>query len=89
MNRYNQGFWKFGPMEQCNDGIWGKYADFLKVLRLAVSMKNSHITQLEAELDEANNKIRKLEQRLHFADKSHSSFIKKVASLVLLSPNKE
>jgi len=64
MNRYNQGFWKFGPMEQCNDGIWGKYADFLKVLRLVVSMKNSRITELEAELDRANNKIRKLEQRL-------------------------
>ena len=91
MNRYNQGFFKFGPMEQCKDGIWGKYADFLKVLKLAVSLKNSRITELEKQLDEANTKIRKLEQRLQFADKSHSSFINKVASLVLLPPpsNKE
>lgn len=28
INRYRQGFYKFGPMEQCNDGDWVKYDDF-------------------------------------------------------------
>ena len=27
MKRYNQGFVKFGPMEQCDDGEWVKYED--------------------------------------------------------------
>lgn len=25
LKRYNQGLWKFGPMEQCNDGEWVRY----------------------------------------------------------------
>ena len=28
MKRYNQGFGKFGPMEQCDDGKWVKYEDY-------------------------------------------------------------
>ena len=28
MKRYNQGFGKFGPMEQCDDGTWVKYEDY-------------------------------------------------------------
>lgn len=31
MFRYNQGFLKFGPMEQCNDGEWIKYEDYVKL----------------------------------------------------------
>ena len=27
MERYNQGFYKFGPMEQVKDGQWIKYQD--------------------------------------------------------------
>ena len=27
MRRYNQGFGKVGPMEQCSDGEWVKYED--------------------------------------------------------------
>ena len=27
MNRYTQGFYKFGPMEQRNTGEWIKFAD--------------------------------------------------------------
>jgi len=30
MKRYNQGFYKFGPMEQCKDGEWAKYEDLEK-----------------------------------------------------------
>ena len=30
MNRYNQGFGGFGPMEQSNDGKWVKYEDYDK-----------------------------------------------------------
>jgi hypothetical protein len=29
MDRYNQGFKYFGPMEQCKDGEWVKYDDVL------------------------------------------------------------
>ena len=28
MKRYNQGFGKFGPMEQCDNGKWVKYEDY-------------------------------------------------------------
>ena len=28
MKRYNQGFGKFGPMEQSNDGQWVTYQDY-------------------------------------------------------------
>lgn len=87
MNRYNQGFWKFGPMEQCKDGIWGLYADFLRVLKMAVRTKNEEIERLTAELQIANIKIAKLEQRLQFADKTHSSFISKVATVLI--PNRD
>jgi len=27
MKRYNQGFLKFGPMEQCDTGEWVKHSD--------------------------------------------------------------
>ena len=27
MKRYNQGFGKFGPMEQCEDGEWVRFED--------------------------------------------------------------
>lgn len=30
MKRYNQGFAKFGPMEQCDDGEWVKYEDVIE-----------------------------------------------------------
>lgn len=30
IQRYNQGFLKFGPMEQCSDGKWVKYDDVKK-----------------------------------------------------------
>ena len=32
MNRYTQGFRKFGWMEQCNDGEWVKYEDHTQEL---------------------------------------------------------
>ena len=78
MNRYNQGFWKFGPMEQCKDGIWGKYADFLRVLQYAVKSKNQQIEELTEELRIAQMKIKKLESRLQFVDNEHRSFIDKI-----------
>lgn len=37
MNRYNQGFGKFGPMEQCKDGLWIKYKDHVLKLKLVVA----------------------------------------------------
>ena len=33
MKRYNQGFLKFGPMEQCDDGEWIKYEGHEKVVK--------------------------------------------------------
>lgn len=86
MNRYNQGFWKFGPMEQCKDGIWAKYADFLRVLKYAVKSKNVEIERLSEELKMAQHKIAKLESRLAYVDKQHNSFISKVATILI--PNR-
>jgi len=31
MKRYNQGFGKFGPMEQCKDGEWIRYEYYEKL----------------------------------------------------------
>jgi FtsZ-binding cell division protein ZapB len=83
MNRYNQGFWKFGPMEQCKDGIWGLYADFLRVLQYAVKSKNEQIEVLTYELDKANAQIKKLESRLQYVDKEHRSFIDRIINHIL------
>lgn len=83
MNRYNQGFWKFGPMEQCKDGVWAKYADFLRVLHYAVRSKNEQIEELTEELCRAQAQIKKLESRLQFVDKQHSSFIYKIGNLFI------
>ncbi|CAB4127280.1 hypothetical protein UFOVP84_108 [uncultured Caudovirales phage] len=33
MKRYNQGFGKFGPMEQSNDGKWVLYEDYGTLLK--------------------------------------------------------
>lgn len=33
MKRYNQGFGKFGPMEQSNDGKWVPYEDYETLLK--------------------------------------------------------
>ncbi len=30
IQRYNQGFGKFGPMEKCNSGEWCKYNDAME-----------------------------------------------------------
>ena len=46
MIRYNLGLLKFGPMEQCTSGDWAKYKDLIKVLRLAIEMKNTEIAEL-------------------------------------------
>lgn len=48
---YNQGFYKFGPMEQCDSGEWVRWADiepFLKAAELRVQ------TAMETERTMAN-----------------------------------
>jgi F0F1-type ATP synthase assembly protein I len=43
MKRYNQGFGKFGPMEQCNDGEWVRYEDSERVINnLRDDIRNLH-----------------------------------------------
>lgn len=32
LQRFNQGFLKFGPMEQCSDGEWVRYEDVQKLI---------------------------------------------------------
>mgnify|MGYP001809754482 CR=1 FL=1 len=48
MNRYNQGFGGFGPMEQCNDGKWVKFDDAQK----DIQELKGEISQLEISRDE-------------------------------------
>lgn len=36
-DKFNQGFGKFGPMEQCDDGEWMRVEDHEKVLEQYVS----------------------------------------------------
>lgn len=58
MKRYNQGFFKFGPMEMCNTGTWNKWEDTAQALvnlhKIHVkelAKKDEEIDQLKAELN--------------------------------------
>ncbi len=82
MLRYNQGFKKFGPMEQCSDGEWIKFKDHEQVINerdfhykecLAYWQKlytghDKIITQLKTELLATENANTKLFKKLNKAD---------------------
>lgn len=58
MKRYNQGFLKFGPMEQCSSGEWVRYKDHENAL-------NGYMEKLT----DSEDKAKKLEERRSTLDK--------------------
>jgi hypothetical protein len=67
INRYNQGFIKFGPMEQCNLGQWVKYDDYIKDFRELDNFNSQLIVkdmQSISEINNLKNKIIDLESNL-------------------------
>jgi len=59
MNRYTQGFIKFGPMEQCNDGKWIEYAEHEKVIE-SIEGKIKNLEKMSISADEHNRKLLKI-----------------------------
>lgn len=51
IERYTQGFYKFGPLEQCNDGDLVKYEDHVD----EINAKNDYIAFLVDENKSVNN----------------------------------
>lgn len=53
MQRYNQGFLKFGPMEQCSEGEWVKYNDVAEIQAglYSARMRTADLEALTAYLD--------------------------------------
>jgi hypothetical protein len=71
---YNQGFYKFGPMEQCATGEWVKWNDIEPVLRAAnlrvqtaMETKQDSIARLRNAKGEANGW-----RELYFTSKNHT-----------------
>ena len=50
MKRYNQGFGKFGPMEQSNDGKWVTYEDYESIERRLKQEVNIQFKELWTEI---------------------------------------
>lgn len=64
INRYNQGFGGFGPLEQCKDGKLVKYNDVIGI----IDAYKNRVWQLNNLIDEVNNYTNNLEnsvKRLH------------------------
>ena len=53
MNRYNQGFGGFGPMEQSSDGKWVKYEDHVSNIHEIEDIYDVHLDQCHEEVVEA------------------------------------
>lgn len=56
---YNQGFYKFGPMEQCTTGEWVKWKDVEPFLR-AAELRVETSMETEEELRSANRTAQSL-----------------------------
>ncbi len=57
---YNQGFGKFGPMEQCDTGEWVKWDDiepFLRTAELRVQTAMETEKELSAEIENLNMRV--------------------------------
>ena len=79
--RFNQGFGKFGPMEQCNDGEWVRFEHAALVLKgerrsfeRRLQESNNTIRRLDIERDEAESKVNALEEAICNASKDLSDF---------------
>jgi hypothetical protein len=57
MKRYNQGFLKFGPMEQCDTGEWVKHSDIDSYLDKYGVQHAKAFIQMAEEMYEENSSI--------------------------------
>jgi hypothetical protein len=57
MKRYNQGFLKFGPMEQCDTGEWVKHSDIDSYLDKYGAQHAKVFTQMAEEMYGENSSI--------------------------------
>lgn len=49
MNRYNQGFYKFGPMEQTSNGKWVKHEDVVPLENVVKDLRKQ-VASLECQV---------------------------------------
>lgn len=68
VNRYNQGFGKFGPMEQCAGGKWVLASDYLK-LADRLLRQEANIKTLEKVIDSGEAQIEVLRDIVQTADR--------------------
>ena len=57
MKRYNQGFLKFGPMEQCDTGEWVKHSDIDSYLDKYGEQHAKVFSELATEMFQENSSI--------------------------------
>jgi hypothetical protein len=57
MKRYNQGFLKFGPMEQCDTGEWVKHSDIDSYLDKYGEQHAKVFSSLATEMFQENSSI--------------------------------
>ena len=56
MKQYNQGFLKFGPMEECDTGEWVRRSDIEGYLD-KYCVKHTEVFEIATEMHEENNSI--------------------------------
>ena len=57
MKRYNQGFLKFGPMEECDAGEWTRHSDIDSYLDKYGAQHAKVFNQMATEMYEENGSI--------------------------------
>lgn len=57
MKRYNQGFFKFGPMEECDTGVWVRHSEIDSCLDKYGAQHAKVFTQMATEIYEENSSI--------------------------------
>lgn len=71
MQRFNQGFFKFGPLEQCKDGELCYYSDVEKIVEIVednadrlIDGYQRRLMGLETELQDSRDRVDSLELEL-------------------------
>jgi len=79
MKRYNQGFYKFGPMEQCSDGEWAKYEDLIKEMD---EFKNEWCDELNLYKEDCLNTVKAINKE-RIEEVKETEFYRLVAAISL------
>ena len=78
INRYNQGFHKFGPMEQCKEGKWVLASDYLELNR-RLTVKITEYSDLDIANASVYNQISSLKATLAEETKDNTTMTKLLA----------